>query len=254
MMSASLHIPVVSAISPSKSLVCSLQPATLLRTLVVLLVLCSGQYVHAQSKTATAAPACERDIRLTPGDAMKLQVYPDSSLFPHGVYTIDDRGCARLPIIGPVEVTAMSLSALEEYLRSAYVDYLPHPHIQVEPRIRVSMLGGFYRPGLYYMHPRSSLWEVIKKAGGTQREDGLEKIVWERNHTVISDDIIPYYESGASLQEIGFRSGDQLHVTAQPRLHFWEVMAERVLPMINTTVSLVATSLTAYLAYEAIQE
>lgn len=194
------------------------------------------------------------ELVFIPGDALEITVYPDTASFPNGIYSIDDKGYAYLPILGYKKVSDKTVSRLETLLKEAYVNYLPQPNIQVRPLIRVSLLGGFTRPGLYWVDSRDNMWSIVQNAGGTMREDGLEKLKWRRNRVTISKDLIPHIESGESLQSIGFKSGDQIRVTYRPRQRFWDVFRSDVLPILSFTISAVASAASVYIAYQMYQE
>jgi protein involved in polysaccharide export with SLBB domain len=183
-------------------------------------------------------------LQFKPGNALKISVYPDSGAFPGGVYPIDSRGMVDLPIIGYLKVIDMSPRQIELLLTEKYSTYLPRPNISVRPVYRISLLGGFLRPGLYWVDPRASLWSAVEKAGGPQREDGIGKIQWVRGSKIVTKNIVPFFQSGASLYSIGFESGDQLCVTPRPRRQVMENIQTNVLPFLTillTTASVYAT-------------
>ncbi len=66
--------------------------------------------------------------------------------------------------------------------------------MRVKPAIRVSVIGGVNNPGFYYIDQNSSLWEVLKIAGGTTFEDGLKDMTWERDRDEINDNLVPYWK------------------------------------------------------------
>ncbi|MFW5774986.1 MAG: polysaccharide biosynthesis/export family protein [Chitinivibrionales bacterium] len=181
--------------------------------------------------------------RFTPGDGVIIKVYPDT-LFLNGTYPIDSEGYADLPLVGMVRVSEMSDAELSEHLLTTYVDYLRYPYVQTRPAIRVSLLGGFASPGMYYVDPRSSVFDVLQVAGGPQRRDGLRKLHWERDNRVVSRNLIPHVQSGESLYTIGFRSGDQIWVTTTPRRRFWEIFTSDIVPVVSVTISTIATAIT----------
>lgn len=190
------------------------------------------------------------ELIFTPGDALLIKIYPDTGSFPNGIYPIDDQGYAFLPILGYKKITDKTVSNLESMLKDEYVNYLPQPNIQVQPLIRVSLLGGFHRPGVYWVDPRENMWTLLQRVGGTVREDGIEKLRWRRNRTTVTRDLVPYVESGESLRHIGFISGDQIRVTQRPKQRFWDTFRTDVLPILSITLSAAATITTAYIAYE----
>ena len=146
----------------------------------------------------------------TAGDGLRIVVYPDSASFLNNIYPIDSDGNIFLPVAGKVKVTSMTVEQLIMFLQKNFQQYLRYPEIQVRPLIRVSMLGGFFRPGLYYVEPDRSIWDLVYLAGGTQNEDGLKELRWERDRRVVAGNLIPYIESGDAISAIGFRSGDQI--------------------------------------------
>jgi protein involved in polysaccharide export with SLBB domain len=162
------------------------------------------------------------------GDGLRITVPLDSTSFINGIYPIDGDGNIFLPIIGQYNVTSRSPEEIKEFLKSTYEQYLHYPEIQVTPLIRVGLLGGFNRSGMYYVEPQSSMWDLISMAGGTVHERGLKKMTWERDRKVLNRNLIPYLESGESLQAIGFKSGDQ--IWTPPTTEFQEILSETFNP------------------------
>ena len=164
------------------------------------------------------------------GDGLRITVPLDSTSFINGIYPIDGDGNIFLPIIGQYNVTSKSSEEFKDFLKSTYEQYLHYPEIQVTPLIRVGLLGGFTRSGMYYVEPQSSMWDLISMAGGTVHERGLKKMTWERDRKVLNRNLIPYLESGESLQAIGFKSGDQIWTPTDNR-SFREILVRDILPI-----------------------
>lgn len=164
------------------------------------------------------------------GDGLRITVPLDSTSFINGIYPIDGDGNIFLPIIGQYNVTSKSPEEFKDFLKSTYEQYLHYPEIQVTPLIRVGLLGGFNRSGMYYVEPQSSMWDLISLAGGTVHERGLKKMTWERDRKVLNKNLIPYLESGKSLQSIGFKSGDQIWTPSDNR-SFREILVRDLLPI-----------------------
>jgi len=142
-----------------------------------------------------------------------------------------------------MEVSSMSEKAFLDTLKAVYINYLRYPNLQVRHLIRISLLGGYQRPGLYYIDPDNSIWDAVYLTGGTTREDGLKRMKWERSRQIVAEDIIPYYQSGKSLRSIGFKSGDQLWTPVEPKRSWWDlafrdVFLSQVFPILTTTASL----------------
>ncbi|HEX3019357.1 MAG TPA: polysaccharide biosynthesis/export family protein [Chitinispirillaceae bacterium] len=164
------------------------------------------------------------------GDGLRISVPLDSTSFINGIYPIDGNGDIFLPIIGQYHVANQNPEEIEGFLKKAYEQYLHYPEIQVTPLIRVGLLGGFNRSGMYYVEPHRSMWDLISMAGGTVHEKGLKKMHWERDRKVLNKNLIPYLESGKSLQSIGFKSGDQVWTPTNNR-SFGEILVRDVLPV-----------------------
>jgi|GEM_PF-1858913 len=187
-----------------------------------------------------------------PGDAILIDTLPDTSLFLNQSFAIDDEGFVSLPIIGKVKIDNMSVSELEDYLKNQYKIYLRSSNLRVKPLIRVSLLGGFVRPGLYYVEFDNSLWEVVQLAGGTALETGLYKMRWERSRNEITDDLIPFIQNGVSLKRMGFHSGDQIYTPNIPPLRFDDYLT-RYLPLLSFAVTITFFYLTYQQQYLLVQ-
>jgi|GEM_PF-1355148 protein involved in polysaccharide export with SLBB domain len=184
-----------------------------------------------------------------PGEAIRISAYPDTSAFVNGFYTIDGEGRIYLPIIGKMDVSGMSEKAFLDTLKAQYISYLRYPNLQVRHLVRVSLLGGFQRPGLYYIDPDNSIWDAVYQTGGTTREDGLKRMKWERDRQIVAEDIIPYYQSGQSLRVIGFQSGDQLWTPVDPKRSWWEVVVKDV--VLSQIFPIITASAAVYISYLA---
>lgn len=166
----------------------------------------------------------------TAGDGLRIRVPLDTTSFINGIYPIDGNGNIFLPIVGQYHVVSQSPEQFELFLRTAYEQYLHYPEIQVTPLIRVGVLGGFNQSGMYYIEPDRSIWDLVTLAGGTVHERGLKQMRWERDRKVVNKNLIPDMESGKSLKELGFKSGDQVWTPTDNR-SFREVLVRDVLPI-----------------------
>lgn len=188
------------------------------------------------------------------GDALKVTVYPDTNTFPSGMYIIDGNGYADLPVLGYIKVTDMSSKQLEDTLKKTFVEILRYPHLTVRPLQKVTLLGGFQRPGLYWIDPHATLWQTIQLGGATTRSDGLKKLKWERSRSLINADLVRHFQSGESLYQIGLKSGDQLVALARPERTGWDAFRSEVLPMITFTLSTILTGATVYQTYYIVRD
>ncbi len=178
-----------------------------------------------------------------PGDAVFISTFPDTTSFLNNIFPIDDRGYVELPILGKVKISQMSEAEFKQFLKENFQDYLRYPYIYIKPMIRVSVLGGVFRPNFYYVDPHQSLWEVLYMAGGTIDEDGLKQMRWERDGKVIEDNLIPYLQNGTSLKAMGFRSGDQIWVRTPTKPTLVEEIM-RYTPLVTMAVTITTLWLT----------
>lgn len=195
-----------------------------------------------------------RPCPFIPGDAIKVSVFPDTAMFPSGTYLIDGEGYVDFPIIGYIKITSMSIHDLTELLKKTYMPFIRFPYVVVRPLMRISLFGGFARPGLYYVDPHATLWDAVRLGGTTVRRDGLKRMVWERDHSIIQKDIVPHFQSQQSLYQIGFRSGDQLSVTGRSEMTNWESFRTNVLPVFSVVMSVTMSAASIYQTYYFIKE
>ena len=181
-----------------------------------------------------------------PGDAVEITVFPDTSSFLNNVFPIDGDGYVFLPVVGRTQVVAMSETEFINFLSKNFTPYLRTPTIQVRPLIRASLLGGFTRPDLYYIDPNHTLWDLVHMAGGTLREDGLKKMKWERNQKEIESNLIAYYQSGKSLTDMGFRSGDQLWTKTPTDRNNLDRFLSYALPIASIGITIWSVYMTTY--------
>jgi len=194
----------------------------------------------------------DKNVRPLPfksGDGLEILAFPDTGGFPSGFYPIDGEGYVDFPIIGYIKVIELSADTLAKILAEKYIDFMRYPYMRIRPAIRVSLNGGFYRPGLYWIDPHATLWEAIQTAGGTLRADGFRKLKWERNSLVLNDHLTPIIQEGKSLYQIGLQSGDQITIIQRPQQTNWDVFRSDILPVLTMTISTVVSAFTVYNSY-----
>ncbi len=211
----------------------------------VIYFVCFGYLYANNPKILQSTPQTEK-LPFKTGDAIQIQTYPDTTSFLHNkIFSIDDQGCVKLPIVNRVNVSKMTTEEIILYIKDTYKSYIRSSNITVNPMIRISLLGGFAHAGLYYVDVNSSLWDVIRLGGGPLMEDGVYNMKWERNGNKVKDDLTKYFESGISLKRMGVQSGDLIS-TPRPDAHtFWDTI-NNFMPFVTlaTTISL------AYLTYQ----
>ena len=205
---------------------------------VLLLALHGG----AETPENQSAPHDSDSVYFAEGDAIGITVRTDTTQFLNGIYPVDNEGYVYLPIVGPLHVTSRSPHDLRRFLDSAFVKYLPYPDIQVRRLVRLSLVGGFNQPGLYYVDPELSLWDALREAGGPVRDDGFRKLRWYRGAKRMREDLIPVLQAGSTLDEAGIRSGDHITVRHRLRRSGWEVFTDDVAPLISLLITSASTT------------
>lgn len=184
--------------------------------------------------------SCDTNWNFQSGDALCISTVPDTG-FPNGIYQIHGNGNVDLPMLGTVKVVPSQKDSFELLIRLAYVHYIKDPNILVHRMIRVSLLGGFIKPGLYWISPETTLWNAVYMAGGPMHEDGIKKMRWERNGKIVKRKLVHDFESGKTLNEMGFNSGDQISVTSRSKKSPWEVMLQDVIPVLSFVIAIVTS-------------
>jgi protein involved in polysaccharide export with SLBB domain len=181
------------------------------------------------------------------GDALHIVVYPDTQSFLTGTYRIAADGTIDLPMAGALRVDTLSLNALDKMLASYYLRYLRYPFVKTTPLVRIGFVGGFNKPGFYYVDPEESFWEAFRLSGGPVRQDGLRLLRWERGAKDVSDTLINALQSGKSLRDLGIRSGDRFSVTVKPKRTRIESFNQDVVPVLEVLLTAITTSATLYI-------
>ncbi len=212
-----------------------------------------GNAVAAINSQAVASSVV-RYFSLAEGDAIRITFFPDSAFFLNGIYPIDNQGNIFLPLFGRTNISSMNENEIVDFLNKAFINQLRYPSAQIRPLIRLSFVGGFHHPGLYYVDPSVSLWDAVKTTGGPMREDGLRLMNWERHGQIIDERLDFSIESGKSLQELGFKSGDEIWVTVHPKKYYWEKFNSEVLPGLTFLVTSVTASLAVYTTFRLLNK
>ncbi len=188
-------------------------------------------------------------VTLHPGDAISVDARPDSTAFLNGVYVIDDNGKIRLPLKGEVDLTKISEAELQKELLDFYKNYLMFQNLTIEPRIRIGLVGGFIRPGLYYVNPHSSFWEVLALAGGPTERKLLEKSYLRRGEHRIRFNIYEELKKAPNIMAMGLQSGDIIEIQSPTERSLLERAATIVIPIVTSMTSL----LSLYFSYQTYQ-
>jgi protein involved in polysaccharide export with SLBB domain len=206
---------------------------------IVLIVFCSTTFAGINSNSFTLnliQNQSSENYPFKPGDGIFVNTFPDSNSFLNRVFSIDDRGYAEFPIVGKTNVSRMTEKELVDFIKQTFKNYLRFPNVYVKPMVRISMLGGFQRPGLYYVDLNHSLWDAVYETGGPIAEDGVYEMHWQRDEDDKTDNIARIFESGISLKAMGFKSGDQIWTPSPIARTIWDTIAD-VMPVLTFATS-----------------
>lgn len=194
------------------------------RILVVALALLAAASVSAAEEPGPAADA----YRLGVGDVLVVEAFDEEEI--SGRFTVEPTGVITFPLLGQVAVsdktTAEVVSLLEQLLeRDFYVDVQLKAEVAVFASQPVTLLGEVQSPGTYYLEGRTSLTELLAKAGGLKPTAGA---VLELRRTAVQGDGSPpeprtfstaRLMSGEVGRDVYLEAGDVIFVS-QKKLFF----------------------------------
>jgi len=185
---------------------------------VFIFVVFAALPVGAQVEQKAENPGYEVGI----GDVIEITAFQEEEIT--GEFLVEASGAITFPLLGPVPVAGMtpaSISAtLEELLeRDYYVDVQLKVKVDVFASQPVTLLGEVQTPGTYYLEGRTTLTELLSKAGGLKPSAGP---VLELRRTARADGEGPpepmvFETAKLSTGEIGrdliLQAGDVLYVS-----------------------------------------
>jgi protein involved in polysaccharide export with SLBB domain len=195
--------------------------------LVVLAGLAAGSRAHAQDSGDDAVRKAAT-TRLRPGDQIALHFVKDKDLSQ--TVTVNERGEAVFPKLGMLSVTHLSITQLQDTLRSRYNEYLRAPEFEIAVLRRVAVNGEVRMPNVYMVDAATNLRDVIARAGGLTENGSRGKVSILRGNARIP---VKSWDAptGAAMT---LESGDQVFVGRKA----W--LAINALPVIATAVSVVS--------------
>ncbi|MEP7067470.1 MAG: polysaccharide biosynthesis/export family protein [Gemmatimonadota bacterium] len=201
------------------------------RELLVAILIAAAPPVYAQTTASTVTPANPAADHLRPGDVIRMKVWrePDFS----GDFSVDDRGEAVFPRIGPLLVTEQSAASLRDRLVTEYQKYLSQTSIEINVLRRVRVDGAVRTPGLYSVDATMTLGDALALAGGVSSEGNRKKVVVVRD----GESITLNARSTLPLASTPVRSGDHLYVPERS----WVSRNPYILGAIVSGVATIAT-------------
>ena len=126
------------------------------------------------------APGDTSEYRIGSGDVVRITVWGHEDLSKD--YQVDEAGFVLFPLLGRVEARGATVGALAALLTERLgKDYLVDPQVFVTVKEyqsqRVQVLGEAQKPGLFYLTGRTTLVEVLSRAGGLTSYAGREVLI-----------------------------------------------------------------------------
>ena len=131
-----------------------------------------------------------------------------------------------LPEAGVVPLTGILRSELEEHLTEQYARYIRNATVHAEPLTRLAVLGEVRSPGFVHVPTAALLSDVLSAAGGPTANGSLDRVTIRREGSTLmtSSAVAKALSSGATLDDLQVRAGDEVVVDARPRRNLTQFM------------------------------
>jgi polysaccharide export outer membrane protein len=156
------------------------------------------------------------------GDVIEVTAFQEDEIT--GEFLVEASGAITFPLLGPVPVAGMTPASialvLEELLeRDYYVDVQLKVKVEVFASQPVTLLGEVQTPGTYFLEGRTTLTELLSKAGGLRSSAG--PVLELRRTTRADGEGTPEpmifetakLSTGESGRDVILRAGDVLYVS-----------------------------------------
>lgn len=177
---------------------------------------------------APATPA--REVRLKPGDVVRIAVWRNEEL--SGEFTIAADSTIRHPLYKDVKVAGVLLSVVRTRLHDYLSRLESNPQFVVEPLIKVAVGGQVMQPNLYPLPPETTIAQAIALAGGITERGRLDRVRVLRDSVELQLDLTSA-ESPDLLATV--RSGDRIFVRSRRN-----IFSSYVFPAIGLAGSIAA--------------
>ena len=193
------------------------------------------QMVRVPVMKADVTP--EHDYLVGRGDVLLININGKPELSSPGLYVsnnsisgsrVDGAGAIRLPLVGPVTVSGMSLSEIEIRLQQVFSQYLNTPWVVVEIAEYKShplyLLGQFRNAGTFYMDRPLTLLNGLALGGGMLDTANLRSARLVRDGKIVPVDIYQLLRQGSLQQNVWLQAEDTLYVPDDKNQHVFVLM------------------------------
>jgi len=178
---------------------------------------------NALTAAASQSPTSSPDYRLGPEDLLQITLFNipagEVGVTPRTTEArVSQEGKISLPLLGDVAVAGLTTSALEQWLRGKYDQYLHSPQVGVQVREyrsqSVTVMGAVRNPGVYQLTSPKTLVDLLSIAGGiTERAGGqvhLYRQGGEGRQSYVVDLIV--LASNPALVNMPVQAGDVINI------------------------------------------
>ncbi|HEU4997295.1 MAG TPA: polysaccharide biosynthesis/export family protein [Gemmatimonadaceae bacterium] len=187
------------------------------------LIVCVPSVAVGQTGTESAAQRAAA-TRPRAGDQIVLNFLREPQL--NANLGINERGEAVFPKLGILRVSPLTISQLEDTLRTRYAEFLRAPELQVLVMRRIVVNGEVKLPNVYMLDGASTVRDAVARAGGVTEFGSKGKVAIVRDGKRIP---VKGWESDQGPAS-DLQSGDQVVVGRKS----WLIM--NMLPVISTAV------------------
>ena len=153
-----------------------------------------------------AAPAFSRVAASHPQPGDRIAIHVIGEPYLSDTVMINERGDAPFAKLGMIHVTDLSITALEDTLRTRYAEILRTPAIELAVLRRIGVQGEVNRPNVYFIDVATTLRELIARAGGPTEAANRNSVAIIRQGERIP---IENWQSDESVTS-DLKSGDQV--------------------------------------------
>ena len=182
------------------------------------------------------ARLAEGDFQI--GDQISLVVEGEDTL--SRTFVVQQGPSVVLPTVGSISLRGVLRSELESQLRRELSRFIRDPVVQVRSSIRIMVTGAVGRGGYYVVPTDMVLSDVFSTAGGPTPDARLDQVRIERgNQPIWSGEALQRaIIEGRTLDQLGFRAGDQVVVPQRTAGGAWQSI-QPVLLGLGSVVTLI---------------
>ncbi|HWA17139.1 MAG TPA: polysaccharide biosynthesis/export family protein [Gemmatimonadales bacterium] len=156
-----------------------------------------------------------RDGDFKNGDRLLVRLRGDSAIAD--TFAIRTDRTLTLPDMPPLDMKGVLRSEAKERIQTHIAQFIRNPQVDVEPLLRLGLLGSVQRPGYYNVRADVPVSEVVMVAGGMGGDADFKKMTVQRGKQEIYDreHVRQAMADGMSLDQLGIQNGDEIAVGAR---------------------------------------